>query len=208
LELPRGEEKRATGPTPGAKMTIKIGATKDGKITAAHGMFYLQAGAFPGSPIRGAAGCSFAPYDIPHVLSQGFDVCSNRSKVAAYRAPGAPIGAYAVECVLDELAEAVKMDPLQFRLKNAAREGTKAAHGPTFPRIGYVETLEAAMNSDHYKAPLGKFQGRGVASGFWFNAGGESSAQVNITEGGNVVVTTGHPDIGRPRAGPATTCAQ
>jgi CO/xanthine dehydrogenase Mo-binding subunit len=211
MVMTREEVMRATGPTSGAKMTVKIGATKDGKITAAHGMFYLQAGAFPGSPIRGAAGCSFAPYDIPNVLSQGFDVCSNRSKVAAYRAPGAPIGAYAVECVLDELAEAVKMDPLEFRLKNAAREGTKAAHGPTFPRIGYVETLQAAKESEHYKAPLGssgKVTGRGVASGFWFNAGGESSAQVNITEDGNVVVTTGHPDIGGSRAGIANICAE
>ena len=127
----------------------------------------------PGSPIRGAVGCSFSPYDIPHVLSTGFDVVSNRSKVAAYRAPGAPIGAYAVECVLDEIAEALKMDPLELRLKNAAKQGTKAAHGPVFPRIGYIETLEAAKNSEHYKAPLGKLQGRGVASGFWFNAGGE-----------------------------------
>jgi CO/xanthine dehydrogenase Mo-binding subunit len=208
MVMTREEVMRATGPTSGSKMIVKIGATKDGKIVAAHGMFYLQAGAYPGSPIRGAAGCSFAPYDIPHVLSQGFDVCSNRSKVAAYRAPGAPIGAYAVECVMDELASALKMDPLEFRLKNAAREGTKAAHGPTFPRIGYVETLEAAKNSEHYKAPLGKLQGRGVASGFWFNAGGESSAQVNITEDGNVVVTTGHPDIGGSRAGIANICAE
>ena len=138
---------------------------------------------------------------------------SNRSKVAAYRAPGAPIGAYAVECVMDEVAEALKMDPLDFRLKNAAKEGTKAAHGPTFPRIGYIETVEAAKNSAHYATPLGKGQGgllrgRGVASGFWFNAGGESSAQVNITEDGNVVVTTGHPDIGGSRAGIANICAE
>ena len=175
MVMTREEVMRATGPTSGSKSTVKIGATKDGKIVAAQGTFYLQAGAFPGSPIRGAAGCSFTPYDIPNLLSEGFDVCSNRSKVAAYRAPGAPIGAYAVECVMDEVAEALKMDPLDFRLKNAAKEGTKAAHGPVFPRIGYIETVEAAKNSDHYKAPLGKLQGRGVASGFWFNAGGESS---------------------------------
>ncbi len=208
MVMTREEVMRATGPTSGAKMTVKIGATKDGKIVAAHGIFYLQAGAFPGSPIRGAVGCSFAPYDIPHVLSEGFDVCSNRSKVAAYRAPGAPIGAFAVECVLDEVASALKMDPLDLRLKNAAKEGTKAAHGPTFPRIGYVETLEVAKNHPHYKAPLKKLQGRGVASGFWFNAGGESSAQVNITEDGNVVVTTGHPDIGGSRAAIANICAE
>jgi CO/xanthine dehydrogenase Mo-binding subunit len=212
MVMTREEVMRATGPTSGSKSTVKIGATKDGRIVAAHGIFHLQAGALPGSPIRGAVGCSFAPYDIPHILSQGYDVCSNRSKVAAYRAPGAPIGAYAVECVLDEVASALKMDPLEFRLKNAAKEGTKAAHGPTFPRIGYIETLEMAKNHPHYSAPLGKLQGtlrgRGVASGFWFNAGGESSAQVNITEDGNVVVTTGHPDIGGSRAGIANICAE
>src|ERR1700752_2264221 len=212
MVMTREEVMSATGPSPGSKNTVKIGATKDGRITAAHGTFYLQAGAFPGSPIRGAAGCSFTPYDIPNLLSEGYDVCSNRSKVAAYRAPGAPIGAYAVECVMDEVAEALKMDPLDFRLKNAAKEGTKAAHGPTFPRIGYIETVEAAKNSEHYAAPLGdghgKPRGRGVASGFWFNAGGESSAQVNVTEDGNVVVTTGHPDIGGSRAGIANICAE
>jgi CO/xanthine dehydrogenase Mo-binding subunit len=208
MVMTREEVMRATGPTSGSKSTVKIGAKKDGTIVAGHGIFYLQAGALPGSPIRGAVGCSFAPYDIPNVLSQGFDVCSNRSKVAAYRAPGAPIGAFAVECVLDELAEALKMDPLELRLKNAAKEGTKAAHGPVYPRIGYIETLEAARDSEHYKAPLGKLQGRGVASGYWFNAGGESSAQVNVTEDGNVVVTTGHPDIGGSRAGIANICAE
>jgi len=208
MVMTREEVMRATGPTSGSKSTVKIGATKDGKIVAAQGTFYLQAGAFPGSPIRGAAGCSFSPYEIPHVLSVGYDVLSNRSKVAAYRAPGAPIGAYAVECVLDELAEALKIDPLEFRRINGARQGTKAAHGPVYPRIGYIETVEAALASEHYKAPLGKNQGRGVASGFWFNAGGESSAQVNITEDGNVVVTTGHPDIGGSRAAIANVCAE
>jgi len=208
MVMTREEVMRATGPTSGSKSTVKIGAMKDGTIVAAQGTFYLQAGALPGSPIRGAVGCSFTPYDIPHVLSTGYDVCSNRSKVAAYRAPGAPIGAYGVECVLDELAETLKIDPLELRLKNAAKEGTKAAFGPTFPRIGYVETLQAAKGHPHYHAPLAKLQGRGVASGFWFNAGGESSAQVNITEDGNVVVTTGHPDIGGSRAGIANICAE
>jgi CO/xanthine dehydrogenase Mo-binding subunit len=199
---------RASGPTSGSYSTVKIGAMRDGRIVAAKGTYYLQAGAFPGSPIRGAAGCAFAPYDIPNVHALGFDVVSNRSKVAAYRAPGAPIGAYAAECVMDELAEALKMDPLELRLKNAAKEGTKTAYGPTFPRIGYEETLKAAMEHPHYKAPLGPNQGRGVASGFWFNAGGESSAQVNIAEDGSVVVITGHPDVGGSRASTANITAE
>ncbi len=208
MAMTREEVFRASGPTSGSKSTVKIGATKDGRIVAAQGTFYLQAGCLPGAPLRGAVGCSFAPYNIPNVLSVGFDVVSNRSKVAAYRAPGAPIGAFAVECVLDEVAEALKMDPLELRLKNAAREGTKASYGPVFPRIGFVETIEAALAHPHSQAPLGQFQGRGVASGFWYNAGGESSAQVNITEDGNIVVTTGHPDVGGSRAAIANVTAE
>ncbi len=208
MAMSREEVFRASGPTSGSYSTVRIGAMRDGRIVAAKGTFYLQAGCLPGSPIRGAAGCAFAPYDIPNAHSLGFDVVSNRSKVAAYRAPGAPIGAYAVECVLDEVAEALKMDPLQFRLQNAAREGTKAAHGPTYPRIGFEETLRAAMEHPHYTAPLGPNQGRGVASGFWFNAGGESSAQVNIAEDGSVVVVTGHPDVGGSRASTANITAE
>jgi CO/xanthine dehydrogenase Mo-binding subunit len=208
MVMTREEVFRASGPTSGSMSTVKVGATKDGNIVAAQGTYYLQAGGLPGSPIRGAAGCSFAPYDIPNVHSLGYDVVCNRSKVAAYRGPGAPIGAYAVECVLDEVAEALKMDPLELRLKNAAKEGTKAAHGPVYPVMGYAETLKAALAHPHYRAPLGKRQGRGVASGFWFNAGGESSAQVNITEDGNAVVTTGHPDIGGSRASIANITAE
>jgi len=208
MQMSREEVFRASGPTSGSMMTVKLGAKKDGTIVAAKGTFYLQAGALPGSPIRGAAGCSFAPYDIPNVHSLGFDVVSNRSKVAAYRAPGAPIGAYAVECTMDELAESLKMDPLELRLKNAAKEGTKTAYGPTFPKIGYRETLHAALEHPHYKAPLKPNQGRGVASGYWFNAGGESSAQVSVNEDGTIIVVTGHPDIGGSRASTANIAAE
>ena len=200
MVMTREEVFRATGPTSGSSSTVKIGATKDGKITAVKATYRLQAGAFPGSPIRGAVGCSLSPYDLANVQITGFDVVTNRPKVAAYRAPGAPIGAFSVESTLDELATALKLDPLVLRQKNAAKQGTKAAYGPTFGRIGYQETIEAALAHPHYRAPLGPNQGRGVASGFWFNAGGESSATVNINEDGTVVVVTGHPDIGGSRA--------
>lgn len=213
MAMTREEVFRASGPTSGSYSKVKIGAKKDGTIVAAQGTFCLQAGALPGSPIRGAAGCAFSPYDIPNVHSVGYDVVSNRSKVAAYRAPGAPLGAYAAECVLDEVAEALKMDPLKFRLKNAAKQGTKVAYGPVFPRIGYIETVEGALDHAHYKTPLpkatnGRLYGRGVASGYWFNAGGESSAQVNVNEDGTVVVITGHPDIGGSRASTANIVAE
>jgi CO/xanthine dehydrogenase Mo-binding subunit len=200
MVMTREEVFLATGPTSGSWNTVKIGATKEGKITAATATFRFQAGAFPGSPARPAASCAFAPYEIENVQAIGYDVVMNRPKSNAYRAPGAPIAAFSVESAIDELARKLGLDPVEFRLKNAAKEGTRAAYGPTFRKIGFVETLDAAKRHPHYSAPLGPNQGRGVASGFWFNVGGESSAQIHVNEDGTVTVITGHPDIGGSRA--------
>jgi len=200
MVMTREEVFRATGPTSGSSSTVKIGANRDGKICAASAMFRFQAGAFPGSPVRAAASCAFAPYAIENVHVIGYDVVMNRPKSNAYRAPGSPIAAFAVESVVDELAETLGLDPIELRMRNAAREGTQAAYGPTFKRIGYEETLQVARDHAHYATKLGANQGRGVASGFWFNVGGESSAHVNVNEDGTVVITTGHPDIGGSRA--------
>ena len=148
------------------------------------------------------------PYDLPNVESVGYDVVTNRPKVAAYRAPGAPISAFGVESCLDELAGELGIDPLALREMNGAKDGTKAAHGPTWVNIGYLKTLEAARGDRALKAKLGPNQGRGVACGFWFNAGGESSAAVHVNEDGTVTVTEGHPDIGGSRASMAMMVAE
>ena len=208
IVLSREEVFRGTGPTSGSHSRVKIGATKDGRITAADATIELQAGAFQGSPVGPACMCAFAPYDLENVKIVGFDVVVNRPKVVAYRAPGAPLGHLAVESVIDELAKRLDIDPIELREKNAAREGTKAAYGPQFGRIGFVETLEGAKNHPQYKTPLGPNQGRGVASGFWFNIGGDSSAAVNINEDGTVVLVEGNPDIGGTRASLAMMAAE
>ncbi len=200
MVMSRDEVFRASGPTSGAHMKIKVGATKDGKITAAEAELVYQAGAFPGSPVQPGAMCAFAPYDLENVKVVGWDVVSNRSKVAAYRAPGAPIAEYAVECVIDELAKRLAIDPIDLRLANAAKEGTRAAYGPKFGPIGLVESLEQAKAHPHYQAPLGPNQGRGVASGFWFNIGGETCASLIVNEDGTAALTIGTPDIGGSRA--------
>ncbi len=206
--MSREEVFRASGPTSAGSMTYKIGAKKNGTITAVEAEIKLLAGAFPGSPVQPACMCAVAPYDIKNVHLVGYDVVVNRPKVAAYRAPGAPISAFGAESIIDELAKELGMDPLELRLKNAAKTGTKAAYGPTFRNIGYVETVKGAMAHPHYKAPLGPNQGRGVASGFWFNIGGESSATVNINEDGTAVVISGNPDIGGSRASLAMMAAE
>ena len=208
MTMTREEVFRASGPTSGAAIYIKIGVTNDGRIVAAEANLKYQAGAYPGSPIGPGCMTAFAPYDLENVLVVGYDVVTNRPKVAAYRAPGAPISEFGVESVIDELARKIGMDPIALREKNAAKEGTQAAYGPKFGPIGYVETLAAAKDHPHYKAKLGPKQGRGFATGFWFNIGGESSAEVHINEDGSATVATGNPDIGGSRASMAIMAAE
>jgi len=199
---------RASGPTSGAATWVKVGVTKDGKIVSGQAVLKYQAGAFAGSPIQPGCMCAFAPYDIENVKVKGYDVVTNRPKVAAYRAPGAPISEHAVESVLDEISKKLGIDPLELRERNAAKEGTNAAYGPKFGVIGFADTLAAAKAHPHYSAPLGPNQGRGVASGFWFNIGGESCATLNVAEDGTLVLATGSPDIGGSRASMAIMAAE
>jgi CO/xanthine dehydrogenase Mo-binding subunit len=208
IQMSREEVFKATGPTSGASMTIKIGVMKDGRIVAAEGIFKYQAGAFPQSPVMNGCMCSFAPYDIPNVRTVGYDVVCNRPKAVAYRAPGSPISAYAAESTMDLAARKIGMDPIQFRLKNIARPGAKNVFGGTLNHAGFAETLQALQQHPGYNAPLGKNQGRGVAVGYWFNGGGESSATVHVNEDGTAVVAEGSPDIGGSRASIALMAAE
>jgi len=208
MVMSRDEVFRATGPTSGAVIEVKLGATKAGKITAARVELKFQAGAFPGSPVGGGSMTALACYDIENVLIVGWDVVTNTPKVAAYRAPGAPISAFGVESAIDELAIKLGIDPIVLREINGVKSGVKAIYGPTFRDIGYLETLAALKAHPHYSAPLGPNQGRGVAVGFWFNVGGESTAAVHINEDGGAVVVTGNPDIGGSRASMAMMAAE
>jgi len=208
MMMTREEVFRGTGPTSGAIVEVKIGAKRDGRIVAAKEILKYQAGAFPGSPVQPGCMCGFAMYDLPNVEVTGYDVVSNRPKVAAYRAPGAPISSYAVESALDDLARKLRMDPIALREKNGVRDGSKTHYGPTHQNIGFLQTLAAAKNSDHWKAPLKPGQGRGIACGFWFNIGGESSGAVHINEDGTAAVVSGSPDIGGSRASMALMAAE
>ena len=200
MVMSREEVLRASGPTASSAMRVKIGVKKDGRLTAGDAELKFQGGAFPGSLVDMGAMAAFACYELENVRVVGYDVVCNRPKLAPYRAPSAPIAAFAVESVMDELAGRIGMDPLELRLKNAAKEGTKSSYGPTYQRIGLVETIEAARQHPHYKAKLTKNQGRGVASGFWFNFGGNTSTSLSINADGTVAVSYGNPDIGGSRA--------
>lgn len=209
LVMSRSEVFQGTGPTPGSWMKVKIGATRDGRITAAQADIRFEAGAYPGSPVGAAGICVFAPYDVPNGQIDGYDVVVNKPKSSAYRAPGATQASFAAEQVIDELCERLGLDPLELRLRNAAKEGTRRVDGPVFPRIGCVEVLQTALEHEHYHAPLGgPNRGRGVAIGYWMNGGGQSACTISVNADGTVSLVEGSTDIGGSRASIAMQAAE
>jgi len=209
ISMTRAEVFESTGPTPGSFIRVKLGATRDGRIVAADAWLAYDGGAFPSGMIGPGCMCVFSCYDIPNARVDGYDVVLNKPKSAAYRAPGATQAAFACESVIDELAEKLEIDPIEFRLKNAAREGTRRVDGPVYPRVGFIETLEAARASEHYQSSLeGPNRGRGVASGFWFNIGLKSSVAACVNADGTVTLVEGSPDIGGTRTSIAMQLAE
>ncbi|MQF69188.1 xanthine dehydrogenase family protein molybdopterin-binding subunit [SAR202 cluster bacterium AD-804-J14_MRT_500m] len=209
ITMDRDEVFLGTGPTSGTHIRVKMGATANGKLTAAEASLCYEAGAFPGSPVSTACQTIFGPYDIEHATVEGYDVVTNVQKSSAYRAPGSPSAAFAAEQVVDELAARLRIDPVDFRLQNASRKGTRQVTGPIFGHIGNVQMLEAVRNHDHYLSPLsGPHRGRGVASGYWFNATGPASAVASVNPDGTVSLIEGSPDIGGSRASMAMHIAE
>ena len=209
MTMSRSDVLAATGPTSGSYIKVKMGASRDGKLTAVQATLAYEAGAYPGSPVGGGMGVMFAPYRIENALVDGYDVLVNKPRTAAYRAPGGTNAAFACETVIDELCEKLGMDPIKFRLLNGAKEGDRRLDGPVYKRIGFLETLEAAQNSPHYSAPLeGPYRGRGMAAGFWYNYGGKSSASASVNSDGTVSLSTGSVDIGGTRTSLAMQLAE
>ena len=208
MVMSREEVFKASGPTCSTSMEIKIGAKKDGTIVAARAECRYMNGAFPG--MWGTLGgmTAFACYSIPNNKAIGVNVLCNRPKVAAYRAPSAPMMAFGVESTIDQLSKELGIDPVELRLKNVAREGTQAPYGPVWGPIGIEPTLEAVRDHPHMKAKLGKNQGRGVACGFWFNIGGQTCSDLNIGPDGTVNLTVGTIDVGGARASLAMIAAE
>ncbi|MBV1879388.1 MAG: xanthine dehydrogenase family protein molybdopterin-binding subunit [Pseudomonadales bacterium] len=200
MVMNRDEVLKATGPGSASRNWIKVGAKKDGTITAMQAKLYYEAGAFKDSPMMMGCMTAFTPYDVDNMYLEGYDVLVNKPKVAAYRAPGAPQAEYAAEMAVSELANKLGIDQIDLRIQNAAKEGTQTVYGPKLKAVGLVECLEAVKNSPQYKAPLKAGQGRGVASGFWFNIGGQSSVVLNMTPDGTGILVEGSPDIGGSRA--------
>jgi CO/xanthine dehydrogenase Mo-binding subunit len=214
IVMSRAEVLLASGPSSGTAIRIKAGATRQGQITAVQAELYYEAGAYPGSPVGSGANVLLGPYDIPHGQIDGYDVVVNKPKIGSYRAPGGTPANWAAETVIDELAVQIGMDPLEFRMLNRAREGTRQINGSTHRHIGCREVLQAALDHPHYRADLASshrehlLRGRGIAFGQWGNWGAESSSTISVNKDGTVSLTTGSVDITGTRTSLAMQVAE
>ena len=200
MAMSRNEVLRATGPSSGTHMKVRMGADDMGMLLAADISFAFEAGAFPGGPVAAGILTATTRYNIPHYRLEGFDVILNKPKIKPYRAPGATQSHFAVETVLDELAEKLGMDPVELRINNAMKTGDQLVLGYPCTEIGSIELLEAVKSHPHYRAPLdGENQGRGVAYGFWYGGGGKSSAELSVNADGTVRLCTGSCDLSGTR---------
>ncbi|MFQ5660654.1 MAG: xanthine dehydrogenase family protein molybdopterin-binding subunit [Gammaproteobacteria bacterium] len=200
MAMDRDEVLRATGPTPGTYIKVKMGAKQDGTLIAADIYCAYEAGAYPGGPIAPGTLTSTTRYNIPNIRLVGFDVMVNKPKTRPYRAPGSTQSNFAVESVVNELAGQIGMDPVEFRQKNAMKTGDRLVLGFPCPPVGGVELLQAVKEHPHYQAPLeGPNQGRGMAYGFWFGAGLASSAELMVNTDGTVQLCSGSCDLSGTR---------
>jgi xanthine dehydrogenase molybdenum-binding subunit len=207
--MSRADVFEGTGPTPGSFIKVKLGVDAHGMIVAGEASLAYEAGAYPGSPVGPGAMCIFSCYNVPNGRVDGYDVCVNKPQTSAYRAPGATNAAFAMETVVDEVCQQLDLDPLEFRRRNAAKEGVRRVDGPVYPKVGLVETIEACQRSEHWNTPLeGPNRGRGVASGFWFNCGLRSSCSATVNPDGTVALVEGSTDIGGSRTGIAMQLAE
>ncbi len=207
--MSRKEVFESTGPTPGGYTWVKVGVKNNGKITAMQAELAFEAGAYPGSPVGMGSQCVFAAYNCDNQLVDGYDVIVNKPKTAAYRAPGSPNAAFATEQVIDEISKKLNIDPIELRLLNAVKEGDRRVDGPKFPVVGLTEVLEAMKNSPQYKKSLeGPNKGRGIAVGYWFNVGLQSSCSITVNSDGTISLVEGSTDIGGSRASIAMQAAE
>lgn len=190
LMLDRREEHLCTGNAPSAVMTIRLGATRDGKLTA------INHKSFGGPGIAGGAGTggptAMMYQDCPNLKIEDHAVFTNAGPQAPLRAPGWPQGAFALESAIDEMAAKLGMDPLEFRRKNESSPVRRNQYDLGAKAIGWQRRSARPGEGSGSKR-----RGLGVANGCWgVNVNPRPGAEVKIHRDGGVELFSGAQDIG------------
>ena len=202
--LTRSDEFRTATPAPQSTLEVRLGAKRDGRLVAIQADLLFDAGALPGAPVNIAALMLGGNYQAPHLDIHGREVLTHKAPVGAYRAPGAPQAAFALESVIDDLARGLGQDPIEFRLRNASQGGDPMPNGEPWPRIGLRESLQAVQQDPVWRSRERDGRGVGVAAGGWLGGIEPASACVRMNTDGTAQVIVGSVDI----SGTATALAQ
>jgi CO/xanthine dehydrogenase Mo-binding subunit len=198
LVMTRQEDFAATNPAQGMLIDLRIGALRNGRLEALEARALYDAGAYGES-----SGESFAahlltgPYRWTAFDVQAWGVRTNRFGAGSYRAPTGPQGTFALESLIDQLAERVGLDPLDFRLANLVGDGDDMADGEQWPGIGARECLERLRGHPVWAArrDLPRGEGVGLAIGVWPGSSGPAAATCRLEPDGTISVITGVVDI-------------
>ncbi len=207
LAYTRTEDFLAGNPAPECRIRIKLGAKKDGTITALDSHLVFDSGSAPGSPLSIAAILLGGYYKFPNLRITGFETQTHRPSSGSYRAPGAQQGSFAIESAMDDLAAKLGLDPIEFRLQNAVEEGDLRPNGGPWPKIGLKQTIEALKAHPKWQnreALRAEGKGIGIAVGGWPGGIEPATAVCRLDSDGKLTVVLGSVDLN----GTNTTFAQ
>ena len=208
LFLTREETYLCVGNRPPTNMTVKAGVKRDGTLTAVEFSVLGTGGAYTAGGTSLVDWLARDLYTCPNVRTTSTDVFINAGPARAFRAPGHPQGAWALEQMMDALAEAIGMDPVQLRLKNIPSFSQAREGNPAYTSTAFKECLEqgaAAFGWEKSRrgarsqgAPGHIRRGVGVAGGLWFAGGGRPPATVivKLFPDGSANLNMGASDLG------------
>jgi CO/xanthine dehydrogenase Mo-binding subunit len=204
LVFTRSEDFQATNPASAQVTHLKIGARADGTLTGIEARMIVDRGSNAGWGVEGISSLLVAgPYNWEAHDLRGYGVQTNRFTFGAYRAPGAPTAAFALESLLDELAKALDLDPVELRLKNAVTEGDLGVSGSPFPVIGTREVLESVQEHPLWaqRESLPADEGIGMAAGHWPGGLEPAAAVCRVDADGTMTVVTSAADMSGVNSG-------
>jgi CO/xanthine dehydrogenase Mo-binding subunit len=194
----RSEDFAASNPAPAERIELRVGAERDGRLTALDARVVADRGANDEWGVEGISAMLVAgPYRWPAYAIRGYGVQTNRFGLGAYRGPGATPAAFAIESMLDELAERLALDPIELRLRNVVSEGDRGVDGKAFPVMGARECLDRVRAHPLWagRQSLPPDEGIGVALGWWPGGNEPAAAACRLDGDGTLTVVTAAVDM-------------
>ncbi|HZU60669.1 MAG TPA: xanthine dehydrogenase family protein molybdopterin-binding subunit, partial [Solirubrobacteraceae bacterium] len=198
LAMTRSEDILATNPAGAEVQRLELGADSEGRFTGIRSRVLVDRGSNDDFGVESiAAMLSAGPYRWPAQELTALGVATNRVTFGAYRAPAAAPAAFAVESLIDELAQRLGLDPLEVRLRNVALQDDQMPSGQPFPVFGARECLERVREHPLWRSrnQLPEGEGIGAAIGWWPGGIEPAAAVCRLDADGNLTVITGAADM-------------